>query len=165
VKKFWICFLIISLFSLETKAQDEDFDVVQNEELGYVKLLEKPKCSNKELQKKIMQTVQIYMEQTPSDSTMDRRKKVLMLRSLDKFVSVPVSGFSPSTDYNTANALITIKINEHLKDEDIVLCQQEKKKGKSIYVLMYPYLDNYKGYIINLDENNSQYDAVSFIYP
>ena len=53
MKKFWICFLIISLFSLETKAQDEDFDVVQNEELGYVKLLEKPKCSNKELQKKI----------------------------------------------------------------------------------------------------------------
>ena len=81
------------------------------------------------------------------------------------FEKADVKSFSPETDFQTANALIMIKINERVNAEDILLCRQKEAQQRRIYVIAYPYMDNVKAHIINLDENNPDYSAVQFFYP
>lgn len=163
MKKICLCFLL-SIFAFPLCAQDGDF-VSDTEQLGNIRSIEKPKCSDKDFQDKVITTVKAYMERATVNSTISKRKKILKLSRLKSFVPVLVKGFTPDDDYNTANALITIKINEHVAEEDIVLCKQSDMDKNPVYILVFPYLNNFKGYIINLDEKNPEYDAISFIYP
>ena len=163
MRTFWL-FALFFVCAFEANAQSDPF-TTQKEELGQVETIRKPECSDKDFERKIRETVNNFFEKSQADSTMAKREKVLKLKKLHDFQAVSAIGFMPETDYATANALISIKINERIKEEDIILCKQDVKKGKAIYVIAHPYLDNFKGYIINLDEKNSDYDALSFIYP
>ena len=163
MKKNWLSVFFV-LFALPVFAQDDAF-VSDGEQLGQIHVLKKPKCSDKDFQNKIIETAEAFFKKNEVQSTMTHRQKVLKLKGLNNFIDEQAEGFLPEKDYNTANALITVKINEHVKNDDIVLCKQTEQKGKAIYVLAYPYLDNFRGHILNLDNTNSNYDAVSFIYP
>ncbi|MBR2299270.1 MAG: hypothetical protein IJ870_01690 [Alphaproteobacteria bacterium] len=163
MRAFWL-FALFLAFAIEAKAQSEDFSKPE-QELGKIETIQRPRCSDKAFEKKIQEAVQAYFQTKPSDSTVAKRRKVLKLKKLHDFEEVLAKVFTPDMDYRTANALIKIKINEHVKEDEIVLCKQGAQKGKAIYVIAYPYLDNFKVHIINLDEQNTDDDAVSFIYP
>lgn len=164
MKNFWTAFLL-SIVSLSAHAQEADFNPLKIEKLGYIEEIQKPKCSDEAFQQKVAQVAEAYMSKQAMTSTIEKRRKFLRLKSLKNFTAEEVDGFLPSKNYRTANALIMVKINEHVPQKDIILCKQEGVRKNPVYVLMYPYLDNFKGYIINLDKKNPDYDAVTFIYP
>ena len=152
------------MLSSGANAQDESFEHA-NQNLGEAKIIEMPACNNKEFELKVIKAAETYFENAPVSSISAKRKKFLILKSLNGFEQASAENFSPETDFNTANALIMIKINEHMEEKDILLCRQKEGHNPPIYVIAYPYMDNIKAYIINLDEENPDYHAVSLIYP
>lgn len=138
----------------------------ESEQLGQLKDITPPACSSPELYAKIRERILAYTDTITAKSTLAKRQKALILANLGSFSNVSVENFKPETDYNTANALIMIKINEKIPEKDIILCRQNQAtRGTPLYVVVYPYADNYRGYIINLDKNSIDYKDISFIYP
>lgn len=138
----------------------------ESEQLGQLKDITPPACSSPELYAKIRERILAYTDTITAKSTLAKRQKALILANLGGFSNVSVENFKPETDYNAANALIMIKINEKIPEDDIILCRQNQAtKGTPMYVVVYPYADNYRGYIINLDKNSIDYKDISFIYP
>lgn len=159
----------------ETVDQDE-FDIPvaaetnpdfydEDEQLGQISDITPPECSSPQLFAKVRERIFQYMDGLTAKSTLAKREKALILANLGNFSEVSVEDFIPKTDYDTANALIMIKINEKIPEKDILLCKQNKSAGEPLYLVIYPYADNYQGYIINLDKNSMDYKDISFIYP
>ena len=163
MKKIIFLLFLMGLAS-NINAQDDSFERSQDA-LGKADIIKMPACNDKNFEAKILQAAKDYFQNQPTLSTVSKRKQILRLQSLKNFETVSTENFSPETDFNTANALITLKINEHVEEKDILLCKQKEKDKNAVYVIAYPYMDNVKAHIINLAEKNPDYQAVSFIYP
>ena len=137
----------------------------QDEALGKVKLPEKPECSSPELYAKVMREVKKYTGKINADSTLTKRNKALISANIDGFHQIKTATFTPDEDVNTANALVMIKINDKIAESDITICRQNRNLPHPIYLIIHPYADNYRVYIINLDKNSSDYHDVTFIFP
>lgn len=136
-----------------------------DEDLGKVKLPEKPECSSPELYAKVMQKVKEFAVTLRADTTLTKRNKALISANIDGFHQVEAQNFMPEQDLNTANALVMIKINDKIAENDIMLCRQNRNVAQPVYLIIYPYADNYRVYVINLDKNSSDYRDVTFIFP
>lgn len=136
-----------------------------NETLGNVKDLTPPECSSPELYSKAMKAINGYAKNLKAETTLAKRDKALLAANVTGFHKVTTQGFNTETDFNTANALLMIKINEKVLEDDILICQQNGKHELPLFLIIYPYVDNYKAYVINLDRFSDDYKAVSFIYP
>ena len=56
------------------------------------------------------------------------------IANIKSFEEISAINFKPETDTNTANALVTIKVNKHYKDEDFILLEDvDYKHCGSIY--------------------------------
>lgn len=136
-----------------------------NEELGKIIAIERPACDTPAFVSKALEAIKDYTNKIPASSTIEKRNKALILSNIDGFSQVSAEGFKPSDDFNTANALITIKINKKIDGRDIILCRQDGSVPQRLYLIAYPYADNYKVHVINLDKYSDNYEDVTFIYP
>lgn len=174
----YICSLFITGVSYAQETPDTMFDksmlpiieetesfVNKNEELGNIELPPAPTCDNKVLFEKALAEIEKYSLSKTTNSIISKRKHALVLNHIKEFENVSVKNFTPKDDYNTANALITIKINKYIREKDFVLCRQKGVKEKPIYLVIYPYLDNYMVHIINLEQYSDNYEKISFTYP
>ena len=134
-------------------------------QISDLSIVQRPKCDDKAFVDKVMETIESYQAQIEAKSAKQMRQKFLRTKQIKGFEEVSATDFDPKTDYDTANALIMVKINKQIEEKDIVLCKQTGKIKKPVYVLAYPYFDNYKGHIINLDPAIRDYEQISFIYP
>lgn len=153
------------LAPIENKTSNDAEFYHEDEDLGKVKLPEKPECSSPELYDKVMQKVTEYLNNINAESTLAKRSKALISANLDGFHQVSAKNFMPEQDLNTANALVMIKINDKIAEQDILLCRQNRDITPPIYLIIYPYADNYRVYVINLDKNSSDYQDITFIFP
>lgn len=151
------------LTPIKTEHESEFYH--EDEDLGNVKLPEKPECSSPELYAKVMQKVAEYLNTVNAESTLTKRSKALISANIDGFHQVDVKNFTPEQDRNTANALVMIKINDKIAEQNIMLCRQNRDIRHPIYLIIYPYADNYRVYIINLNKNSSDYQDITFIFP
>ncbi len=177
--KFYIYILSLTIFTYANMCQAQNINNIElikdslpiidfennDADLNSITLPTAPKCDTPQLLEKVIQTIKKHSKLLVSDSTMAKRKKALILSNINGFEEVDIKKFTPQSDYNTANALITIKVNKHYKDEDFILCKQSGQHKKPLYLIIYPYMDNYKGHIINLEEYSNDYEKNSFIYP
>lgn len=189
MKKSGICLfalllIIKPLFAANTDSVDNDF-TAQNEtlleeqlptvfptdefynasdELVNIQEIVRPNCDTPQLYNKILETIKSYMQSKENSSILVKRKHTLTWARLQDFDEVSATDFSPNDDANTANTLIMLKINQKIKNDDILICKQKNAAILPIYVIVVPYLDNFKGYIINLDSHVTS-NEISFIYP
>lgn len=106
-----------------------------------------PECNNPRLKEKVLARIQEYYKQKKQTSIVDERRQALMLKRLKSFVTVDVKSFQPQENYNVADRLIDIKINDGIKAQDLSLC---KSVGdREIYLLIYPQNNFYTVEIIN----------------
>lgn len=126
---------------------------------------ERPQCSSPALYQKAMQAVADYTATLPAASTLAKRRKALISVNIEGFSDVPTEGFSVENDFNTANALITIKINKKIAEKEIVICRQNTQKKQPLYLLLFPENEHFRGYILNLDEYSNNIEDISFVYP
>lgn len=136
-----------------------------NEELGKIKEPAPVKCNDEQLYVKVMEVVNDYAKTLKADSTLMKRKKALLTANINGFHKVPTEGFNTAIDFNTTNALLMIKINEKILEKDILVCKQNGKREPSIFLIIYPFADNYKVYVLNLDTFSDDYRDISFMYP
>lgn len=122
-------------------------------------------CSSPQLLAKTIETIGQYTAQNGAENTLAKRQKALLTSNLKSLHRVNAADFSPKTDFNTANALIMIKINEKIPENDIVICQQDGKHNPPLFLIGYPLDKQYRFYIINLNKNNDNYKEFSFIFP
>lgn len=153
------------LAPIENNTSDDAEFYHEDEGLGKVKLPEKPECSSPELYAKVMQKVTEYLNSINAQSTLAKRNKALISANLDGFHQVSVKNFTPEQDLKTANALVMIKINDKIAENDIMICRQNRDIPRPVYLIVYPYADNYRVYIINLDKNSSDYRDITLIFP
>ena len=173
-----VCSLFLTGVSYAQEAPVAEFDkstlpiidetdsfVSEDEKLGSIQLISAPTCDNEILNKKALEKIKEYSLAQTTGSIISKRKHALILSDIKDFEEISAKNFTPKDDFNTANALITIKINKHIKDKDFVVCRQKTAKEKPLYLVIYPYLDNYMVHIINLEQYSDDYEKVSFTYP
>lgn len=124
-----------------------------------------PKCEDIKLYEKTLAKIQDYFSSIATTSTISKRQKALLMANIDGFENINIKDITPQTDIYTANALITLKVNKHLKNADFVVCKQIGKSKLPLYLIGYPEANNYMVHIINLDPYSSNYDKISFTYP
>lgn len=163
--KTYFAVLILCLLPLQLWGAETSFKTDSSTELGQISDIQAPKCSDLAFYEKIMDTAIRYYENEKVSSSIAKRRKALKLSNIKAFESVSTRNFLPTQDYNTANALIMIKINKQVREDDIILCRQKEDVKTPVYVIAYPYMDNYQVHILNLAQKNSDYEQVSFIYP
>lgn len=154
----------IAPIAQDTSSNATAFDN-QAESLGSVKELTPPECSSTELYSKVMKVVNDYSQKVKAETILAKREQALLPANINGFHKVPTKGFNTTTDFNTANALLMIKINEKVLEDDILICEQNGKHNTPLFLIIYPYSDNYKVYVINLDRWSDDYKDISFIYP
>lgn len=133
------------------------------EALGKAEPISMPNCTDQAFEERVKSEIATFLKTTNATSGMAKRRNALISANITGFEEIDASNFAPETDYNTANALITLKINGKLGADNIRLCRQ-KGKG-NLYIVMYPYRDNIKAHIINLNRYDIKNEGVSFIYP
>ena len=153
------------LAPIENKTSNDAEFYHKDEDLGKVKLPEKPVCESATLYANTMQEVEKYIGTINADTTLSKRSIALISADIDGFQQVAAQNFLPEQDLNTANALVMIKINEKIDENDILLCRQNRDIPRPVYLIIYPYADNYRVYVINLDQSSSDYRDVTFIFP
>lgn len=173
LKLVWTAFFLIWPLTVlgeenalkEMPALVEDNPAFENpdEALGKAEEITMPSCDDAKLYQKILSEVRAFLTDDGEISVMTKRRNALIGANITGFEEVPATNFLPETDNNTANALITLKINQKVKGEDIRLCRQTGEGN--LYVILYPYQDNVKGHIINLNRYDITNEGVSFIYP
>jgi len=136
-----------------------------DETLGEIRNIEPPACQSPQFYEKIMSVINQYMEKTPAVSILEKRRKMLNLAEITGFEQISAAEVSPEVDFDTANMILMIKINQKIPQEDILVCRQQTSKKKPLYIVAYPYLDNWSVSIINLRSDTKIDNWISFIYP
>ena len=134
-------------------------------ELNQIPSLNKPECESSKLLEKVIFRIQEYIDSSGAQSAISRRKNALVKTNVKGFESKDVKTFTHNEDIQTANALISLKINKQLSNDDITLCKQSGKTKPSLYLIMYPNENVYTAHIINLDQYSDDYERISFTYP
>lgn len=99
-----------------------------------------PTCDSQILLDSIHAKIQEYNLAHSAENLVDRRQQILTLKNLNSFEETSVEEFTPQTDYNVANRIITAKINEHLEASDMRLCKSSNSLlSLPIYVLLRPF--------------------------
>ncbi|MBE6451615.1 MAG: hypothetical protein E7016_06595 [Alphaproteobacteria bacterium] len=157
-----LCAFLMSFYIGNSSAQSVENEKAELNQNSYVAV---PKCNDANLYEKVLQRVKQYSDISDADSAIVKRQKALLIKNIESFEDVDVKSFNPETDFNTANALISLKINKQLTNDDIVLCKQAKNIKKPLYIIVYPQDKAYVGHIINLEQYSADYEKISFTYP
>ena len=136
-----------------------------NAELDQVLFPKKPKCESQLLLDKVIRRIEDFTYNSYARSTISKRKNALIKANINGFATKNIKTFKPEDDFNTANALMSLKINKQLTDDDIILCKQTGNHKLPLYLLIYPQEKDYMVHIINLDIYSDDYEKISFTYP
>ena len=105
-------------------------------------------CNNVELLNQVRQKINSL--QTEEENIVKHRRRLLALKHIEKFSHLSVKDFVPKDNYRVANRIITIKINNGLKDEDLQLCVSSNPiLSRKVYLLIYTLEDKKYVEIIN----------------
>lgn len=117
-------------------------------------------CQSPTLLEAVERKIQDYANSLQVFNTIQKRQKELKFRNIGSFSKVNTQNFSQDEDLQTANALISIKINLKKKNEDILICRQDlAEKRTPFYFIAYPQDNHYVVHILNLSEADNNYMA------
>ncbi|MBP5399028.1 MAG: hypothetical protein J6Y53_01240 [Alphaproteobacteria bacterium] len=121
-----------------------------------------PACNDADLIKEIKKEVIQYLEKQNQGSIIEKRNHNLVLKYLDNYSEKDVENFNNQENYQVADTIIMLKLNQHVSAQNMRLCVTEGKKP--VYVLIYPEDFRYHIEIINLVRNGNPKDNLSFLY-
>lgn len=100
---------------------------------------ELPKCNDKEMLQQVETLVDGYNAEHQVMSLLERRRRILQLRSMSEYEEEKVSGFTSRQNREVADKLLMTKINQGLTDSQIRLCKSKVKGSgfKAVYLMMY----------------------------
>jgi hypothetical protein len=105
-----------------------------------------PLCDDYYLMMNVSDGIKEYQKNNPPYNIIELRKQKLVLKNLNNFSEVPVTGFSQHDDFEVARDLVALKINNSLSDDNIRLCKNSAENQEIPIYLMIYYL-NYEIFI------------------
>lgn len=95
-------------------------------------------CNDAELLRQVRQKIFQIQNTADNENVVERRARLLALKNIDSFSEQNPAEFQPKDNYRVANRMIAVKINGHLKDEELKLCVGNNPVLKrKVYLLMY----------------------------
>ncbi len=102
--------------------------------------LPKIDCNDIDLLQQVRQKVVDLLSVSEDENVVERRARRLALKHINNFTDLNVSDFRPRDNYRVANQMIAVKINKHLKDEELKLCVSDNPVlDRKVYLLIYLY--------------------------
>ena len=85
-------------------------------------LVKFPDCNDATIIKNLSEILAQDKITLSENNILELRSKLLARRNFNKFKSIPLADFRPQDNFDIANLLITLKINQGLKDNDFHIC-------------------------------------------
>ena len=123
-------------------------------------------CDSPKLKKQVESFIMNSLNQTSAYSVAERRHRILMVRNLADFEDVSSEKIDGKKYYEAASAAAFLRINQKREIKHICVSKNtnEAEKFKTLYILIYPYLNYYKVVVANLVVSTDRLDDASFIY-
>ncbi|MBP5353246.1 MAG: hypothetical protein J6Y91_05740 [Alphaproteobacteria bacterium] len=153
--------LNISL-SLEERQQENSTDVDFIEKID--ELPDLP-CDDANLRKQVEAFIYKNISETNTDSAVERRERVLLVRNLHEFTEISREEIRKEDGFNAQAALMNLRINLSREVTHICASRGNKySKFKSVYLIIYQFANFYKVVVSNLIEKTAELDEATFIY-
>jgi len=120
-------------------------------------------CSNERLLQQVKDFIFKFEQKTPTNSVQERRARILLVKNLNPFIEVSEPDIKEN--FEASAAVINLKINE--KREIYRICaskDNESKKYKDTYIIIYPYINYYKIAVTNLAALPENLNDATFIF-
>ncbi len=141
---------IIAVPSLDDDIVGLDTTVEPEPEIVSVAKPVLPTCGDEELKKLVLAKVSAYHKEHPVSSILEKRRQALLYKNLKQFTEVQTEGFTSKDDFNVANKLLMVKINNGLDNNELRLCKNSGQGiAEDIYLLIYPYAYDIRVSILN----------------
>lgn len=142
------------MFEEETNAygyaDKELITVIENRlSKNIIDTLEKPECNDRNLINQAQEALRPYTNEKAL-SIVEKRKVKLVLKNVDNFETLDIADVSPKKHRIVASRLIELKINNHLSDENIKICQSDNPVlDDKLYLVIYDDLGKIRVDIVN----------------
>ena len=124
------------------------------------KINPKPECNDSKLAALAREAVKPYIKDE-QQSIYKKRKNQLILKNIDNFAELELKDINPDNNRKVAGRIVELKINNHLDDANIKVCQTESTELRAkLYLVMYDDKDEVRVDVINIADNANP----SFIY-
>ena len=125
-----------------------------------------PSCEDENLIKQVQDVVAVFLQKNPPRNIRERRSRLLTVKNIADFEPVDVASFIPAVNYNVADRLIMLKMNNRLQNEELRLCVEKTAvsgEGTRIYLLMVAAADGVEVEIVNF-QNLPSLSEMRFVY-
>ncbi|MCX4349680.1 MAG: hypothetical protein OSJ76_07860 [Alphaproteobacteria bacterium] len=157
---------IIAVPSLDDEIVGLDPSVEASAEIYAAEKQKLPACADSRLKELVLAKVHEYHSEHPVSSILEKRRQALLYKNVQQFAEVSAEGFTSKQDFNVANKLLMVKINNGLDNQELRLCKNEGAgKAGEIYLLIYPYGFDIRVSILNFVPQVSGQDEFYINYP
>lgn len=109
-----------------------------------------PSCNDPRMLELVADKISGIYADHPSQSILEKRNQQLTLRNLHDFSEQKVADYITPKFRNIANQIMTVKMNDGLRNEDLRLCRtRETTTLPAIYLLIHPQSGTYIVDILN----------------
>lgn len=120
-------------------------------------------CDDENLFKQIKNFIFASEQVKPTNSVYEKRSRILLVNNLHPFEEVTKDALRGN--FEASAALANLRINENREIHRICASyDNQSKKFKDIYVIIYPYLDRYKVVVTNIMLLPEKMDDATFIF-
>lgn len=121
---------------------------------GHAPINPKPECNDPKLTAAARKTLEPFIH-AEYQSIADKRKTQLILKNTDNFVLLPLSELVPAEHRRAAGRVLELKINSHLGEENIKVCQSDNPiLSAKLYLVIYDRGDDVVVDIVNFSARN-----------
>ena len=125
-----------------------------------VKINPKPFCNDGKLIKQAQLAIKEYMDKA-LPTIYAKRKNRIIIKNVNNFVPLKLDDVSAEKYPRVAGRMVELKINNHLDDQNIAVCQNDSPElDAKLYLIMYDDDDKVKVDIVNYSDNK----IPNFIY-
>ncbi len=116
------------------------------------KINAKPDCANKQLMQTAQDSLKAFLN-IPSRTITNKRRHDLVLKNIANFTDLPIKDININLHRSVAARLVELKINKHLTDDNIKICQSDNPiLSTKIYLVIYDKEDDVVVEIINFQK-------------
>lgn len=155
-----------SVKPLETRLSESEKMQEESSDLNYI-ADETPRpdllCEDENLFKQIKDFIFASEQEKPTNSVHEKRSRILLVNNLHPFAEVTQDALRGN--FEASAALANLRINENREIHRICASyDNQSKKFKDTYVIIYPYLDRYKVVVTNIMLLPEKMDDATFIF-
>lgn len=147
--------------SEQLQEDSSDFDYIDEEQE-----LPDVSCDSENLKKQVKAFVLNNLNQLSTHSVREKRRRILLVKNLSDFVDVTDKKLEGRSSFDAASVSAYLRINQKRTIKHICKSQNDDsdKRLKSLYIVIYQYLNYYKVVVTNLVPSAKEIDKATFIY-